>query len=217
MFLALVPLVACDTTNDVVVELAPDTISSLSGTANVRATALSGDETMSGQSVTLSVAYTDRNGTAHTIADITGKTNDAGVFETQLTGLTWDGTGTVTATVKDGGKSVDGIATFAVLDRTPPAVTIEPPPNNQVSKAGATRVTVHVTDEIGISAVSFASNNGLARARSAFASGTTDTMVDFDLNLNDSNVGQTLTLYALGADLSGNQGAAAPIMVTVIP
>lgn len=213
--LAVGSLAACSAdTNDVQVTLAPDVVSSLDGTLSVHAIVLGDREPMSGVSVDITVDYTDRNAIAHMIDPVSGKSDSKGVFDTTLTGLTWDGTGTVTATVK--GKTISGIATFAVLDRTPPVVTIMPPANNQVHRGQNTTIQVHVTDEIGVSQVLFDSNDTGNRGRSTIASGATDTTVGFDFQAPDAAVGTTLMLYALAADLSGNQGAAKPISVMVV-
>ena len=90
---------ACTTApNDVLVSLAPDIVSSLNGTLSVRATVLADREPVAEEPVQLTFEYQDRGGTAHAIAPIDGTTDDKGVFETAVTGLTWDGTGTVIVT-----------------------------------------------------------------------------------------------------------------------
>ena len=218
----ILPLTACTDTNDIAVELAPDVISSIDGSLTVRALALADRDPTDQQSITLSVAYTDRNGTAHDIAPFKGTTDDKGLLETTFTGLIWDGSGTLTATL-DSNPKVTGTATFAVLDRTPPKVTITPPANNQVRINTDITIAVHVTDEIGVSQVVFEtdfSNNGGNNNRdrsSIVTSGSTDTTINFDFRANDTQVGATVMVYALAGDLSGNQAAATPIMLTVIP
>jgi len=205
--------------NDVEVRLAPDIVSSLDGTLQVSATVLADREPASKEAVTIALDYTDRNGVAHAIAPVDGKTDDKGLFETTITGLAWDGTGTVTATL--GTSMIDGTATFAVLDRTPPTAAIMAPA--QVHR-GDTTIMVHVQDEIGISQVDFeadGANGGggnADRTRSTVvASGSADATVTFDLAISDQvPLGATVTLYALAADLSGNQAAAQPVTVTVI-
>ncbi len=236
--LLALPLIACSTdTNDVTIDLAPQVISSLDGSLGVHAEVLADRDPTSGKTVAISVDYKDRNGNAHTIAPVTGKTDQTGALDVTLTGLTWDGTGTVTAQVLSGGdgsapKMVHGqpletSATFAVLDRTPPTIAIQPPANNQIHRATDTTIQVHVQDEIGVSQVYFeASGNALTnggggngtRARSTVvASGTTDAMVSFDIVTSDTaTVGSTITLYALASDLSGNQAAAAQVTLTVV-
>jgi hypothetical protein len=222
--LLLAPLAACATTNDVAVELAPDLISSIDGTLMVRALALSDRDPVSGDKIDLTIDYTDRNGTDHPIAGISGSTDSNGAFEGTFSGLTWDGTGTVTAVIHGGDGDVTGTATFAVLDRTPPVLAINPPASNQIRVNQDTTVTVHITDEIGVSQVFFETaysnnpngNNNRDRA-TVVASGSLDATISFDVRANDTQVGATVTLYALGADLSGNQAAATPIMLTVVP
>ncbi len=222
--LSLLPLAACATTDDVVVELAPDLISSLDGTLSLRATALSGGDTIGGDKIDITIAYTDRNGTDHAIEALTGSIDDAGIFEGELTGLTWEGSGTITAVVHGDDGDVEGTATFAVLDRTPPTLSIAPPANSQVRAGSDVTVTVHAADEIGISQrffeTSFSNdpNNGNNRARSTVvASGSLSTDLQFQVRANDTQAGQTITLYALGIDLSGNQVAASPITINVVP
>lgn len=213
-------------TNAVTVELAPDVISSLDGTLAVHATAFADREPAEGESVEIAVDYTDRNGVAHPIEAATGTSDAAGRFEAILTGFGFDGTGTATARLMAGnepllvnGNPVEASATFAVLDRTPPTVTITPPANNQIVRGNDIRIDVHVTDEIGISQVFFEANeaNGNNRDRgTVVASGATDATVSFDFQVGDGvAIGSTITLFALAADLSGNQGAATPVMVTV--
>lgn len=222
--LAFLPLVACATTDDVVVELAPDLLSSLDGTMSLRATALSEGDPHGGDKIDITVAYTDRNGTDHAIEPLTGSVNDAGVFEGELAGLDWEGSGVVTAVVHTDDGDVEGTATFAVLDRTPPTLTIEPPAGGQVRVNSETTITVHAADEIGISQVVFEAqfsndqNNGNNRSRSSVvASGSLATDLKFSLRTNDTQAGQMVTLYALGSDLSGNQVAAMPVTISIIP
>ena len=215
--LGLLPLVACATnTNDVLVQLAPDVVSSLDGTVTVHSIAFGDRDPKENQALTVSVAYTDRNGTAHMIAPVSGTTDKNGAFDTVLTGLSWDGTGTVTVAAG----TITGAATFAVLDRTPPKVTIVPPAGNVVHINMNTAIQVHATDEIGVSAIYFDTNRngggGGNGQRELLASGATDTMLSFDFQVGGSaTVGQMITLYALAADLSGNEAAAMPITVTV--
>lgn len=216
--LLLLPLVGCAADADgVVVQLAPEVISSIDGTLGIHAIVLAEREPVPGAAVDVTVTYTDRNGTAHDIAPQSGTTDDKGAFDTTVTGLSWDGTGTVKVAVAGGGP--EATATFAVLDRTPPKATIVPPANNQVRVGQDVTVKVHVTDEIGVSQVWFEWNGQFARERSSVvASGSTDAMVGFDFAVPDNApIGTMLTLYALAADLSGNQAAAQPITVTVSP
>jgi len=216
--LLLLSLTACSAdTDSVVIELAPDVVSSIDGTLGVRATAFADRAPASGETISITVAYTDRNGTSHDILPIEGETNDNGVFEGTVTGLTWDGIGTITATLPDA--AIEAKATFSVLDRTPPTVTITPPANNQVRVGADVRITVHAKDEIGISQVYFEAGDGnFGRDRATLiASGSIDAIAGFDFKVPDAQpVGSMITLHALAADLSGNLGAAAPITVTVV-
>ena len=107
-----------------------------------------------------------------------------------------------------------------MLDRTPPTVSITPPPSDTIRIGNDVTVEVHVTDEIGVSQVFFeTSGDGFNRDRgTVVASGSTDATVSFDFQVRDSAaVGSTITLYALAADLSGNQAAAEPVTLTVVP
>lgn len=218
-WLVCAPLAACTgSPNAVVVELAPSVVSSLDGTLAVHTLTLSDRDPVDAKAIQITVDYTDRNGMTHAIAEVDGKTDKKGEFDATLTGLDWDGTGTVHAQIV-GGPS--GEETFAVLDRTPPKVTIAQPTIH--TNQGAT-VMVHATDEIGVSQVFFqvsgleggggGFNNG---SRSLIASGAGDVTLSFDFDVGGTPAGTTLTLYALAADLSGNEGAATPVMVTVAP
>lgn len=198
--------------SDVLVQLAPDIVSSLNGTLAVRATVLADRDPVPEEPLELTVEYTDRNGATHEIAPLTGATDDHGVFETTLSGFDWDGNGTIIVT----GSGIEGSASFAVLDRTPPKVTITPPAANTVRRGTDIAVQVHVTDEIGVSQVYFGTSER-SRDRSLIASGAGDIDLDFDFQVPDVAAGATITLFALAEDLSGNQGAATPIVVTVVP
>lgn len=209
-------LTACGAdTNAISIELAPDIVSSLDGTLSVSTTAFADREVAEAETVDIAVDYTDRNGIAHAIAPAQGTTDASGAFDVTLEGFTFDGTGTVTASIA--GTDVQASATFAVLDRTPPTVTITPP--TSVTRGNDIRVDIHVTDEIGVSQVFFETdgngNNNRDRG-TVVASGATDTTVTFEFQVGDNTpIGSMITLYALAADLSGNQAAAAPITVTV--
>jgi hypothetical protein len=217
----LAPLGACATTNDVAIELAPDLISSIDGRLAVHVLALSDRDPVADDKIDVTVDYTDRNGTAHAIDPLTGKMDANGAFEGTFEGLKWDGTGTVTATVHGGDGEVAGTATFAVLDRTPPVITITPPSVFRINQD--TTVTVHITDEIGISQVYFeaafsgngGNGNGNRQRSTVVSSGLLDANLSFDLRAQDTQVGATVTLYALGSDLSGNQAAAKPVSIVV--
>jgi hypothetical protein len=235
--LAALPFAACTPdTNDVLVQLAPEVISSLDGSLGVHAVAIADRQPGVKQHVEVSVTYTDRNGTAHMVAPVDGITDEKGGFDTTFTGLTWDGSGTVkvavlsgaagSAPVMVGGMPLEAEATFAVLDRTPPKVVITPPASNQIRINSDNQISVHLTDEIGVSQCLFQTDNtnnngngnniGIRGRSTIIASGATDTTVMFDVTAQNANVGQTVTFYALATDLSGNQAAATPITVTVV-
>jgi hypothetical protein len=221
-FTCLALLVACTPdTSAVSVRLAPEVISSIDGTLGVTALVLADRQPSSGETVDIAVTYTDRNGTPHDVAPATGETDKTGQFAATLTGLTWDGTGTVTATVQ--GTDITGTATFAVLDRTPPKVTINPPTASSIRAGQDVTAEVHITDEIGVSQVYFEwagqFGNQFGRERATVVgSGSVDTTVKFDIAVPDNvPVGTMITLYALAADLSGNEGAAQPVTVVTVP
>src|SRR5262249_52092073 len=150
------------------------------------------------------VDYTDRNNTAHTIADFSGKTSDAGEITTSFTGLTFEGAGTVTATlVDDKGKQVldakknpiTAQATFSVMDLSPPVVSITAPAPNavvaSVSKgSGDFTLTVSAKDEIGVSQTFFQAVSGsgvnlnLNRSSSRIVDGSTQVSTDYNVNVN---------------------------------
>ena len=109
--------------NTVEVSLAPAVVSSLDGRITVSAIVADDATPIADTAVHLTVDYVDRNGTPHVIDPVDGQTSERGVFTTTVEGLQWDGTGTVTVTA--GGLSGDAV--FAVLDRTPPKVTILSP------------------------------------------------------------------------------------------
>lgn len=198
--------------SEIIVSLAPNVVSSLNGTLGVRATLLGDREPLAGEALEITVEYTDRGGAMHPITAASGETDEIGVVEATLDGLTWDGAGTVTVT----GAGVAGTATFAVLDRTPPKVVITPPAATTVRRGADIKVSVHATDEIGISQVYFGSSYR-QRERSLITSGAGDLTLDFDFTVPDVAAGTTIELFGLAEDLSGNQGAAAPITITVVP
>lgn len=208
-------LAACGAdTNAISIELAPDVISSLDGTLALQVTAFADREPAEGETIDITVAYTDRNGTAHNIPGTQGVTNASGTFETVLEGFTFDGTGSVTAAIT--GVAVDASATFAVLDRTPPTAEILPE-STTIQRGNGLGIDVHVTDEIGVSQVFFESTVSGGRS-TVIASGATDDTLQFFIGVNDGvPIGTVITIHALAADLSGNQAAAAPVTVTVVP
>jgi hypothetical protein len=214
--------------NGVLVTLSPDVISSIDGTAHVRALIVDDRSPVADQAIRISVLYADRNGIDHAIAPVDGVTDSTGAFEVTLEGLDWEGTGEVTAEVVDAagavlmsdGAAVAGTASFAVLDRTPPTVRILPPTSDlRVGPGLPLQVAVEVTDEIGVSEVFIEASGELDRSRSTVvASGATTATVTFDFDIpNDARSGPTITLYALAGDLSGNLAAAEPVVLIVDP
>ena len=202
--------------NTIEVELAPPVISSLDGTTTVRAIVADNTTPLDGIAVHVDIAYTDRNGTMHAIAPLDGKTDSRGVYEQAITGLTWDGTGTVTVSH---GKAT-ATADFEVLDRTPPKITILPPTtNNHVGPGLPLDVQVHVTDEIGVSQVTLDGTGGIDGGRTTVvASGAQDVTLTFHLQVpQQATPGPSIELHALASDLSGNLATAAAVTLTVDP
>ncbi|MGE5186358.1 MAG: hypothetical protein ACM31C_30090 [Acidobacteriota bacterium] len=209
-------LAACaGTPNGIEITLSPSVISSLDGTTEVSALVAADSTPISDAAVAMTVTYTDRNGTTHDVPATKGKTDVRGVYHATLTGLTWEGTGSVT--ISDG--KLTGTATFAVLDRTPPKVTILPPTSDlKVGPGLPLDVQVHVTDEIGVSQVYFDGTNNINNGQrsTVIASGAPDVTVTFHTNVPQGAMnGQTIELHALASDLSGNLAAAPPVTLTV--
>lgn len=216
--LFVIALVGCtgDPT-DVKVELSPAVISSLDGTTTVHAIVVNETTPLDDEPVRVTVAYTDRNGTVHAIDPVDGRTDTQGQFQTTLEGLAFDGTGTVTVEATTG---VLGIATFAVLDRTPPKIEILPPTtDNRVGPGLPLDLQVHVTDEIGVSEVTIDGVGTIFGSRSTVVpSGALDTTLTFRTSIPAGAApGPTVRVFALARDLSGNIAAAAALTLTVDP
>lgn len=210
------------------VALAPDVVSSQEGSLRVRATVVDASTPLKGWSVRILLDYTDRNGTRRTIAGPTAETDRTGALEHVFEGLLWEGAGLVTAEVLDeegqpylgrDDSPVEGAATFSVLDKTPPVVTIIPPADNKVGPGLPVDIEVQAQDEIGISQVFFQAAGEVTVSESSLvASGSTNGAVTFDFDVPGGAIpGPTITLYAMAADMSGNLSASAPITLTVDP
>lgn len=207
---------ACTGSPDgVQVELSPSVISSLDGTTEVSALVSTGSTPLSGEAAHVEVTYTDRNGMAHDVPAFDGVTDDRGVLVTTLTGLAFDGIGTVTVTAG----AAEGAATFSVLDRTPPAIEILPP--TQDSKVGPglpLDVQVHVTDATGVSEVTIDLGDLQGSTRTVAATGDADTTLTFHTAVPlDAQAGPSLEVHALARDLAGNLAAATALTLTVDP
>ncbi len=215
--LALILLAGCaGNPNTVDISLAPSLISSLDGTTTVTALVAADTTPLAGEHVSLTVDYTDRNGTAHMIAPVDGKTDARGAFTQKIEGLTWDGYGTVTVAYSD---KVSASTTFTVLDRTPPKVTILPPTtNNHVGPGLPLDVQVQVSDEIGVSNVTLDSTLGIQGTRSTvIASGSAMSTLTFRLQIPQNPQVTTFDLHALASDLSGNIAVADAVTLTIDP
>lgn len=224
------PLFACSSpqADGVLVSLAPEVISSNDGTLHVHSLIVDGRVPVGKQSLHVTASYVDRNGDMHAVDEVTGDTDPSGAFDTVLEGLTWEGTGIVTVEALDKGGNplmvdgdpVQGTATFSVLDRTPPTVTILPPTSDlHIGPGLPLQVAVQVEDEIGVSEVYLEASGELNRLRSTVvASGATQATVTFDFDIPDNaRSGPTITLHAMAGDLSGNLAAAEPVTLTVDP
>ena len=229
------------------ISVSPDIVSSQSGTLTAKATVFGGSAGVSAVPVLLHVDYTDRNGTAHPIQDVTAKTNEVGEAEVDFTGLTFEGVGTITATALDDKNQplVDSAkqpvitkGTFSVLDLSPPVVTItNPAANATVGSASAQNgfqftVTIAAADEIGVSQTFFQAVSGqngnltLNRTGSRInGSGSTSVTIDYQVGgqggggggNGNMKAGDTITLTAMATDLSGNIGVAPAVNVVVGP
>lgn len=214
-------LAACSPEPDtVLVTTAPEVVSSIDGTTTVSALVLADGERVADAAVAVSVDYVDRNGDAHAIASSEGVTDERGTYSLVVDGLDWDGTGTITVEVPVEDGTIAGAATFAILDRSAPTATIEPPTVDlHVVQGQEVTVGIQVSDEIGVSEVWFEADGATDRARSSVvASGAADASVEFELRIDEeATPGDTITLYALAQDLSGNLAAAEPVVLTVDP
>lgn len=229
-FAALCLAVGCGPgPNRIELSLAPDLIASTIGTLGATATVYSNKDTTSGFSVAFDVAYKDRNGMPHNIAAISDITDVAGQANASFAGLIFEGSGTVTAKVLDnqGAAILDDLkqplqttASFGVLDLSPPQVTITSPANGaHFAMNTQYTITVRATDEIGVSQVYTQtsrsnSGNGGNGSSSRIASGASDVTAKFDADTG-GNATNTITIYAMAADMSGNLGVATPVVISV--
>jgi len=209
---------ACSSTpNTVEVALSPSVISSLDGRTTVTALVAEDTTPIADHDVHITIDYVDRNGTPHALDPIDGTTNERGVFTATLEGLAWDGTGKVTV---DAGDAI-GEATFGVLDRTPPKVTIlSPTTDMRVGPGLPVDIQVHVTDEIGVGQVILDTTGdfGNGRRSTTLVSGTLDGTVTFRIDVpTNAAPGPNLKLFALATDLSGNSAVAMPLTLTIDP
>lgn len=212
------------------VALAPEVISSESGVLAVEATVLDGNNQLKDWTVKLHADYTDRNGMAHMLDDVAGKSDGTGRVLGSFAGLKWEGAGMLTASVVDpaGNPALDPAknpitaqATFSVLDESPPVLTITSPASGaSMPRGNGLTVTVTGADEIGVSQlyVQVATANGntnLDRTRSTIATGSTSVTGQFGFDTGNVTAGTMVTIYAMGADMSNNLGVAAPVTITL--
>lgn len=217
VLVALVVVAACTPSPDAIqVELAPRVISSLDGTTQISAIVSGAREPLAGEAVHVEIAYTDRTGATHVIDPIDGTTDHRGVFTGTVEGLRFDGTGTITVS-SAASPSVTAAATFAVLDRTPPTITILPPTSDgKVGPGLPLTIQVHATDEIGIADVALDLGGLQGTVRTVAATGAADTTQVFRAQVPQNlATGDTIELHALAHDLSGNAVAAAAVTLTV--
>lgn len=225
------------TPDHVSLTLAPAIVSSQSGSLVAEATVVDGLQLLEGWSVLLHVDYSDRNGIAHMVSDVTAKSDNIGGVSATFKGLGWEGPGTITASVLDAKgmpaldpkkNPVTTSETFSVLDESPPTVMITAPAMNAVIPRDMTRngsapftVTVAATDEIGVSqifvqVVTANGNTNLDRTRSTIvASGTTNTTASFGFDGRDTQQNTTATIYAMAADMTGNLAVSTPITISI--
>jgi hypothetical protein len=208
--------------------LAPDVVSSESGTLAFDAVVLSGNTELKGWTVKLHADYADRNDMMHAVDDATDKSDDTGRVKGAFSGLKWEGAGTVTASVLDASgnpvldtkkAAVTSQATFSVLDESPPAVTITSPTAGAViTRGGNLEIQVTATDEIGVSQiyVQAATGNGntnLDRTRTTIATGSTMVNGSFGFDTGNIQTATSVTIYAMAADMSNNLGVATPVTI----
>jgi len=197
------------------VVLSPSVISSLDGTTTVSALLHDDVQPIADVSARATIEYVDRNGTPHELDAIDGRSDERGVFAAQFSGLTFDGTGTITVEASGG---AIGTATFTVIDRTPPVVEILPPTADlKVGPGLPLEVDVHITDEIGVAEVTFATD-ALGGRTTVVASGALDTTIRFRTQISaNAAPGPNVDLHALAGDLSGNLATADTVTLTVDP
>lgn len=211
-------------------QLAPDVVSSESGIVAAQAVVLAGDTELKGWTVKLHADYADRNNTMHALDDATAKSDDTGLVAGAFSGLKWEGSGTLTASVLDaaGNPALDAKkaaitaqATFSVLDESPPTLMITSPAGGATLPRGnGLAIDVSASDEIGVSQVyvQVATANGntnLDRTRSTIATGSTAVNGTFDFDTGNLQTTTMVTIYAMAADMSGNLGVATPITITL--
>jgi hypothetical protein len=211
--------------------LAPDVISSDSGVLSAQARVWNGDTELKGWNVKLHVDYTDRNDVAHAVDDMAATSDGIGAVQNSFAGLKWEGAGTVTASVFDekGMPALDAqkapimtAATFAVIDQSPPAVSIVSPANGaKITQGTKLVVQASASDEIGVSqlyvqAVTTNGSTNIDRTRSTIlASGTTSGTASFEFDTGNDNAWTAVTIYAMAADMSGNLAVASSINNTI--
>lgn len=213
----------------VTLSLTPDVLSSERGELLAEATVANGSLGLANWSVRLKVDYTDRNGTAHDIAPVTDKSDGIGLVAASFPGLTWEGAGSVTAELLDGkGEPVldadkapiTATAGFAVLDQSPPEVSITSPATGAHVPRGRFQVKIAFSDEIGVSQVyvqaTTLTGGNFDRTRSSIvASGTTTGTAQFEFDAGNVPNGETISVFAMAADMSGNLAVAPSISLVV--
>jgi hypothetical protein len=210
--------------------LAPDVISSESGTLAVEAVVLNGNQQLKGWTVQLHTDYSDRNGMPHAVDDASDKSDVTGLIKHAFDGLTWEGAGKVTASVLDNAgqpalddkkQPITAQATFSVTDESPPAVMITSPAGGATVPRGTQlEIAITATDEIGVSQiyVQAATANGntqLDRTRQTIVTGSTSVNGTFGFDTGNIQVATSVTIYAMAADMSNNLGVATPITITL--
>ena len=211
----------------VVLTLAPDVVSSAEGSLSATAVVLEGTSPQKNWSIRLQVVFTDQLGRLRTVPGVTADTDATGALRHTFEQLRWAGAGTITAEVLDSdGQPYIGKddlplateATFAVIDLSPPTVTILPvTSDNHVGPSLPLDVQVDFGDEIGVSNVILQAVGELEATRTRIiASGSSSGSVVFDLDVPGGAIqGPNITLYALAEDLSGNITAAQPLTLIV--
>lgn len=175
---------------------------------------MTGPTLAQGQPLRLTLKCVDRYGTQQPDQLVSGETGPSGVFQADFQGLPLQGKGLVTAEVLGVDPAITTSASFLLFDVKAPTVAIQATP---VGPGLPTEVRVSFSDEIGISSVTLQATGALDGTFSrVLAAGTKQGSLtfSFDIPLTVSN-GDTLTLYALATDLSGNMTTAVPVTVPV--
>lgn len=210
----LLIVTGCGGPDGLVLDLAPELVSSLDGATVLTARAYRGGSPVAGVELAVDVAYTDRNGVEHEVAADGGVTDARGELRLPLGGLAWEGVGTVTVA----GDGVEGRIDFVVLDESPPTVEVRPPNGDgRVGRGLPIEVEVVVDDEIGVAELTLEADGEVRSSTTAIVpAGASSVWLRLDVPPSAA-AGPSITLRAVATDLSGNRAVAEPVGLTVDP